>query len=218
MSLPKAKLVNPNTNASTTARMLAVARGAAQDRIALKGVTAAFGASLITSEAELARAAEAVLSLAPELMQDCEGLIVAAFGDPGVARLRTLTEIPVFGIGEAGIREAASGGRRFCVATTTPGLVSSIDHRVAELGLEVNYAGVVLTRGDAVAITNDASRLETELAAAIERVVGELGVEAVVIGGGPLSDAARHLSESFSVPIVQPVAAAVRQLLGAIDT
>jgi allantoin racemase len=217
MYLPRARLVNPNTNASTTVRMLAAASDAAKGRITLEGVTAPFGASLITDEAELDRAAEAVLSLVPALTQECQGLIVAAFGDPGVGRLRTLTAIPVVGIGEAGIREAAAGGRRFCIVTTTPGLVVAIDHRVTELGFEANYAGVVLTKGDAVAITNDPSRLESELAAAIGRAVGELGVEAVVVGGGPLSDAARRLAEVFSVPIVQPVAAALRQLLGAID-
>lgn len=217
MFLPEAILINPNTNPSMTARMLAIARGAAQGRIILEGVTAKLGAPLITNEADLTRAAEAVLLLASELPHGSSGIIVSAFGDPGVARLRALTEVPVVGIGEAGIREAAVGGRRFCVATTTPGLVTAINARVEALGLSANYAGVVLTQGGVVEVTNDPSRLEAELTKAIERAVDKLRVEAVVIGGGPLSEAASHLAEACAVEIVQPIPAAVRQLLGAIN-
>jgi Asp/Glu/hydantoin racemase len=218
MAVRRAALVNPNTDPLITARMRATAAAAADGRLTFMGYTARFGAPLITTAGELRRAAEAVEALAPDLARDASGIIVSAFGDPGAAVLRQLTGLPVVGIGEASLREGATAGRRFCVATTTPGLVATIDARVAELGLAANYAGVVLTSGDPAAITSDPSRLEAGLAAAISRAIAELGVEAVVIGGGPLSDAARQLAKQCAVAIVEPVPAAVRQLLAAIES
>ena len=138
--------------------------------------------------------------------------IVSAFGDPGLAELRRALAVPVAGIGEASILEAGSGGRRFAVVTTTPELVSSIDAKVARLGLGASYAGVVLTKGEPIALTADAPRLETTLGAAIKDAIIDRRIEAVVIGGGPLAVAARALAPRFQIPIVEPIPAAVRWL------
>ncbi|MER9418319.1 aspartate/glutamate racemase family protein [Mesorhizobium sp. M0306] len=51
-------------------------------------------------------------------------------------QMRLKSCIPVAGIAEAGIIEAASDGRRFSVVTTTPGLILAIHERVAKYGYE----------------------------------------------------------------------------------
>jgi Asp/Glu/hydantoin racemase len=193
--------------------MLSVARVVGRGSLDFDGMTAQFGEPLITDEAQLALAATAVVALAPRLGPDLAGVIVSAFGDPGASDLRSLIDVPVVGIGEAALREAAGGARRFCVATTTFALANSIDRRVAQLGLDANYTGVVLTQGDAVAVTSDPARLETELASAIEGAIRRLGIEAVVIGGGPLSEAAKLMQVRFPIAVIEPIAAAVRELL-----
>lgn len=203
-------LVNPNTSTATTARMVDIAREAAAGRIEIAGLTARFGAALITSAAEIAVAREAVAALAGGIAGRYSGVIVSAFGDPGLDDLRRALAVPVAGIGEAGLLEAAHDGRRFAIVTTTPGLVDAIDAMATRLGLAPVYGGVVLTSGDPVSLTADAARLEAALAAAIDRAIGERGAEAVVIGGGPLAVAARALARRFPVPVVEPIPAAVR--------
>ncbi|MEO1105322.1 MAG: aspartate/glutamate racemase family protein, partial [Pseudomonadota bacterium] len=111
-------LVNPNTSTATTEAMVAIAQDAAGGSATIKGVTAHFGASLITEPGALSVAADAVLALAPTL-GDYDGVIVAAFGDPGLHALRERLPCPVTGIAEAGMAEAAKGGRRFAVVTST---------------------------------------------------------------------------------------------------
>lgn len=138
-------LLNPNTSAATTAAMVEIARAAAPG-LAIEGRTAPFGAPLITDEPALARGAEAVLAMADGAGLDragpdgtgpngtgpsgtrAEGLIVAAFGDPGLDALRARLSIPVTGIGEASFRAAAAHGR-FGIATTTPALEAAIAAR-----------------------------------------------------------------------------------------
>jgi Asp/Glu/hydantoin racemase len=205
-------LVNPNTDTGITARMLNLARESAGGRFVIDALTAPFGSPLITDEAALAEAIEAVAALAPQLECRARAVIVAAFGDPGVEGLRRVLAVPVVGIGEAALREAARDARRFCVVTTTPDLAAAIDCRVHALGLASRYAGVVMTKGDAAAVTGSPKLLQAQLARAIERAVRDDAIEAVVIGGGPLAEAGRALVDRFPVVIVEPIGAAIAAL------
>lgn len=210
----KLLLVNPNTSAATTAAMLAVAREAAPDGVTLEGATAAFGAPLITDEAALAVAGEAVLALLRDQTPPGDGVIVAAFGDPGLAEARTLLARPhptvaVTGIAEAAFAEAGADGRPFAVATTTPGLADAVAHRANAYGYARSFRGVFLTPGDPASLMADPDALLAALKAAC-RVAAAAGAGAVVIGGGPLATAARALAGRLPIAIVEPVPAAVR--------
>lgn len=201
-------LVNPNTSKATTTVMVDIAAEAAAGRADVVGITAAFGAPLITEPAALAVAAEAVVALAPALLH-ADAVIVAAFGDPGLHALRGLLPVPVTGIAEAGMAEAAAGGRRFAVATTTPLLRDSIAAAAARYG-HTTFAGTWTTPGDPAALTANADALLAALDAACRAAIAEGGAEAVVIGGGPLARAARALAGTLPVPLVEPLPAAVR--------
>ena len=83
------------------------------------------------------------------------GIIVSAFGDPGLAELRHKVAIPVVGICEASMIEASQGGRRFGVATSTPDLIEAIGQRAHDLGLAHLYTGIRCTEGDPVALAAD---------------------------------------------------------------
>lgn len=200
-------LINPNTSADTTARMLRIARHAAGPAVRLQGFTAPYGAPLITDPQALERAAQAVAALVPELT-GAAAVIVAAFGDPGLEELRARLPVPVTGIAEAGMAEAAAGGRLFAVVTTTPLLRGRIARTAAAYGHQ-GFVGTWTTPGDPVASMNDPDTLRDALAAAcLEAVDG--GAEAIVIGGGPLAEAARALAGTTPVPLVEPLPAAVR--------
>ena len=141
---------------------------------------------------------------------DVEGVIIAAFGDPGIEAARQALAVPVCGIGEASFREAGAGDRRFAVATTTPGLVDAIAGRVATAGLADNFVGTFLTEGDPFALVADPAGLVAALAEACERARRKAGAEAVIIGGGPLAKAATEIAARLDMTIVEPIPAAVR--------
>ena len=206
-------LINPNTDPAVTARMVAMAERFAGTGLEIVGLTAPFGAPLLTSEADLATAELAVCSLASQVTNGYDSVIVSAFGDPGLQILLATLSIPVVGIGEAAMRRAAIVGNLFCVATTTPNLAAAIDRKVEAMGLSSRYAGVVLTEGDVIAVTNDPSRLEQGLSDAIQRAVANWAIDVVIIGGGPLTNAAHCLADRLAIRIVNPVEAAVDELL-----
>ncbi len=214
MSIHRLALINPNTNAATTAAMTAIAEEAAAGSATITGISAPFGAPLITNAAALEIAADAVMALTPDLRAGrFGGVIVAAFGDPAVLALRDAVDIPVTGIAEAGMAAAAMGGRVFSVVTTTPDLVDAITNAAQRYGHGAEFRGVRLTPGDPASLMAEPERLLDAMALACQGAIDDLGAEAIVIGGGPLARVARILKDRFAIPIIEPVPEAVRLAL-----
>jgi Asp/Glu/hydantoin racemase len=211
--LPRILLINPNSSRDTTAMMVAIARGSAGDGIEVVGATATRAPSMIVTQPALAAAADEVVEIGRREAADVGGIIVGAFGDPGLAILRETVSIPVVGICEAAMREAAVGGRRFGVATVTPELAAAIEDRARALGLLPLYTGIRLTSGDPLLLAADPKGLEQALAQAVAECFDRDRAEAVIVGGGPLGQAATALARAFARPIIAPIPAAVRLLM-----
>jgi Asp/Glu/hydantoin racemase len=207
-------LLNPNTDARVTAAMVAVARTAApDDDVVVDGVTAPFGVTLITTPEALATAAKAVVAAGRALPADGhDGVIVSAFGDPGLARLRALLHVPAVGIAEAGMAAAARHGR-FSVVTTTPALAGSIAALAASYGHADRLVSIRVTDADPSTLMGDSDRLLAALAATCRTAVERDHAACVLIGGGPLATAARALKGTLPVPVIEPIPCAVERLL-----
>ena len=207
-------LLNPNTSEATTAAMLELARQEAGSAVRVEGFTAAFGASLICDPPALAVAADAVLALIPRIIElDPTGVVIAAFGDPGLQQLSARLDCPVVGIAQAGMAEAAGGDRRFSVVTTTPDLAASIMGMADRYGWGQHCLGVRLTPGEPRVLMAEPNALRHALLLACEQAVQLDGAQAIVIGGGPLAAAARAIAHRVAVPLVEPVPAAIRLVL-----
>ena len=206
-------LINPNTSVATTAMMVGAARGALPPEISLRGINAARGPAMITDAAALADAADEVVRLGTTEAENQDAVVVAAFGDPGVAELRGLLTVPVVGIGEAAVREAARGGRRFGIATTTPGLVRSIEANARLFGLEGAFTGVRVPGDDPERLAADPGLQLASLIEAVSACLDTDGADTVIVGGGPLSGAAAQMAQQFGNRIIAPVAAAMRRLI-----
>ncbi len=214
---PTVLLINPNTSAQTTAMMHALARAALPESLELRSATAARGAPMITTDAELATAQQEVLAIGRREAGAVSAIVVAAFGDPGLALLRAAVGVPVFGIGESSMHEAAAGGRRFGVATTTPGLADSIAAAVARLGLAPQFTGTRIPQDDPLRLAAAPALQDALLTQAVRACVKEDGAQAVVIGGGPLAQSAERIAGQFAVPVISPVAAAMRRVAAALQ-
>jgi allantoin racemase len=168
---------------------------------------------MIIDVAALAASAPHVVEIGLSHGQDVSGVVISAFGDPGIKDLRSKVSLPVVGIAEAAMLEASDDRRRFGIATVTPELVGSIDAMAAELGLAHLYTGTRLTPENPLELAADPDRLIEALRRAVAACIQLDQAEAVIIGGGPLGNAATALSSSFSIPVIAPIPAAVRRLL-----
>jgi allantoin racemase len=213
---PHLLLINPNSSETTSHMMQAIALRSSAERLDVKAVTASRSPAMIVTPEQLTASAAQVVELGTAHGRDCAGIIVSAFGDPGLAELRRKVAVPVVGICEASMIEASQGGRKFGVATSTPDLIEAIDQRAHDIGLAHLYTGVRCTEGDPVALASDTGLLAEALAGAVRACIELDGAEAVIIGGGPLGQAADRLRQVFDTPVIGPIPAAVERLIGLI--
>ena len=200
-------LVNPNGSEATTAAMVAIAEGTLNS---VQGWTNTAAPEMLTSPEPLEASARDIVRL--EIPEGTAGVIIAAFGDPGLAALAARAQCPVVGIGASAARAAAKGGARFAVATTTPLLGPSIDALMRQEGGEGSYLGSFMTMGDPQALVQDMTALDAALIGAC-RAAATAGAERIIIGGGPLAQAAQRIGVHVSVPLIQPLPEACRALL-----
>ncbi|MBE9635280.1 aspartate/glutamate racemase family protein [Salipiger mangrovisoli] len=191
--------MNPNSNAATTRTMCGIA-GRVLPRVS--GWTAPEGPALITSAQALHQAAIQVA--AAQLEPGISGVIVSAFGDPGLEALSARLRVPVVGIGSAAARAAAAEGRAFAVVTHTPGLETSIDALMNNAGSAGRYLGTYLADGDPIELSGDPEKLDAALLYAA-KLAHRDGAEAVIIGGGPLGEAADRLADHAPCILVSPI-------------
>jgi Asp/Glu/hydantoin racemase len=191
--------------------MTAVARDSAPFDVCIESTTSSRAAPLITNTQELAYSAEALLEMFDAGLDPLDGVIVSAFGDPGVEELRARLKVPVTGIAEASLQEAATHGS-FAICTTTPQLVDAMRMKAAALRLQDALACVLVTRETPRELMTDAAAIDCALADLVETAKDDYGASAVVIGGGPLARSARRLAPLSPVPLIEPVSAAVRRL------
>lgn len=204
-------LINPNMTQAMTDRMAEVARGVVPDGVEIVPKTATRGFPYIASRAEAQIAGGLVLEMIAEHAQDVDAVVVAAFGDPGLAAARDLFDLPVIGMAEASIMSAAMLGERFSVVTFTPHMVRWYADCVRLSGLESRFTGVRCPEVAPETVDGVASDMRDALIALAERATREDGADVVILGGAPLAGLAPLIAAQTPGLLVDPIAAAVLQ-------
>ncbi len=205
-------IANPNTSVRITARMVEAARALVGGGATIIGATAPFGAPALETPADLA-IAELAVSAMLGAHPDCDGAIVGAFGDPGLARARAaFGRRPVQGLGEAGLRAAGAGGRRFAVVTLGPAMRPAIEARVCDLGLADRMAGIAFLSGGVLDLATEPWRYHDEILDAVASA-RDRGAEAVLLGGAPFSGWSGRLRARAALPLLDGLTAALDGLV-----
>lgn len=206
-------LINPNTSRPTTDMMVAIAQACfehlGRSDILVKGLTAPQGPGMLTEMNELEQAA--AIAQHPKVLaqaQHADGVIVGAFGDPGLQALTEQVSVPVIGIGQAAMLQAARAGSPFGIATTTPGLEQSILEQVQRYGWSEQFSGLRLTPTAPLDLAQEPERQNQELEDSVLACIQEDGARAVIIGGGPLAQSAQALQTKLAMPVINPIIAA----------
>lgn len=203
-------LINPNTTAAMTDKVLAVARGAVGRDTELIAVTGRFGAAYVASRAAYAIAAHAALDAWAGAPGPFDAVVLACFGDPGLEALRELSTVPVVGMAEASIHAACQLGGRFGIVTGGERWAPMLREFVAGRGLSDRLSGVHTVAPTGADIARDPEGSLTVLASACA-LATDSGADVVILGGAGLAGLAARLTPRVSVPLIDGVVAAVTQ-------
>lgn len=203
-------LINPNITSSVTALIEAEARRSAAPDTSLTAVTAPFGVAYIETRFEALVGAYAAACVAGEHASGHDAVIVAAFGDPGVAGLREALPMPVVGLTEAALASACLIGARFSIVAISRRIVGWYRDVVHGYGLADRLAGFRFLD----ARLDDPGRVQADHESALltlcEQAVRDDGADVVILAGAPLAGLARGIRDRVPVPLVDGVSSAVR--------
>jgi len=200
--LPRVLLINANTTQGVTELIERHARAAVGGAVEWKAVTAAFGAPYISSEAAYAVAGHAALDCLEREAAGCDAVYLACFGDPGLFALREAAGMPVVGMAEASMREAASRGR-FSIVTGGPAWKPILERLAMALGFSQKLVSV---RTLAMPGPQLAERPEL-ISEEVEKAASD-GAQTVIIGGAALAGLAGRLHSA--VPLIDSVECGAR--------
>lgn len=204
-------IVNPNTTASMTATIADAAGRVANPGTTIVPVTSSMGPASIEGYYDEALAVPGLLlALSKGERQGADAAIIACFDDTGLDAARALCGIPVIGICEAAMATASFIAQRFTVVTTMERSRLPVEALVHRYGMgsraKVRAADIpVLSLEDPQSNARD--RLRNEIAAALR----DDKAEAIVLGCAGMADLTLELRREFGVPVIDGVAAAVKQ-------
>jgi Asp/Glu/hydantoin racemase len=203
-------LINPNTSDSVSELIRAEAQRCASVGTEIEVLTAPFGVAYIETRFEALIGAYAAAELAAEHHARFDALVVAAFGDPGLAGLREALPIPVTGLTEAALASACLLGQRFSIVAISQRIRAWYRETVQHIGLEGRLASIRGLDEPLADIGNVQGNQGERLVQLAERCVDEDGADVIVLAGAPLAGLARNLRGRLPVPVVDGVSSAVR--------
>jgi Asp/Glu/hydantoin racemase len=202
-------LINPNISDSVSALIHAEAARSASAGTQLTVLTAPFGVAYIETRFEALIGAYATAQLAAEHHAGHDAVIVAAFGDPGLAGLREALPVPVLGLTESALASACLLGHRIGIIAISQRIQAWYREVVEANGLIGRLACIraldrPLARIDGVQQDHAQALLEL-----CELAVNQDGAEVLILAGAPLAGLARSLRGQLPVPVVDGVSSAV---------
>jgi len=205
------KIINPNTTQSMTDKIGACARTVARAGTEIVAVSPAMGPVSIESHYDETLAAVGVLAeVASGEQQDCDGYVIACFGDPALLAARELARGPVLGIAEAAMHVASLLGQRFSVVTTLGRTKGQAWHLAKRYGMQHFCANVRACELPVLALEGDAAQALARITNECQRALAEDGCDTIVLGCAGMADWCAPISQALGgVPVVDGVSAAV---------
>ena len=210
----KLLVINPNTTAAVSALLRQHVAAEAGPTVTVATATARFGAAYIASEASYAVAGHAALDayaahVAAEGVPDA--VLLGCFGDPGVAGLRELSGLPVIGLAEAAMRQAAALGR-YAIVTGGAAWGPMLQRLALSLGLAGGLDAIHTVAPSGAELAAQPERAHSLLRDACVQAMAP-GVRSVILGGAGLAGMAASLQDELPLPLIDSVVAGTQVLL-----
>ena len=202
-------VVNPNSTAAMTRRIGAAAEAAAAGGTIIEAVNPAQGPASIEGFYDEALAVPGMLAeIRAGEARGADAAVIACFDDTGLDAARALVGIPVVGICEAALALAGMVAARFSIVTSMPAAIVPLEGLVRRYGF-AGRAHVQASNIPVLALEDQDARPRLEIA--IRHALAADRSEAVVLGCAGMAELARSLTETFGLPVVDGVSAAVKQ-------
>ncbi|MER1940911.1 aspartate/glutamate racemase family protein [Castellaniella sp. FW104-16D08] len=207
----KILLLNPNISNSVTQLIQHEAQRAALPDTEITAETVDMGVAYIETPAESVVAAYASFVHLAQCHTAYDGVVIAAYGDPGVAQAKELFPIPVVGLTESALASAFLLGGRFGIVGISKRIGYWYQQTLEALGMShrfIGYQGLGRAFSDVGAVQDEARAALLRMC--LQQV--DAGADTIILAGAPLAGLARQIESQVPVPLVDGVGSAVRMV------
>lgn len=201
-------LINPNTTQSITDLVLKHAKTFAANGTRLRAITGAFGPRYVASRIGYAIAGHAAVDALANDTGKKDAVVLACFGDPGLAALKEVSAVPVVGMADASILQACAMGKKFSIVTGGERWKPMLEEFVASHGLSSRLASVRTVAPTGADIARNPKAAMALLAKGCNACATD-GADVVILGGAGLAGLAAKLKSQVDVPLLDGVACAI---------
>ena len=207
----KILLYNPNTTVSMTVGFTPAALNAAGPDTEVIAETAAIGPESIEGYYDEALCVPPMLHRFADL--EAEGFdvaIIACFDDTGLDAARSMLSLPVLGLCQSAALIASNVCERVAVVTTMPQSVPPLSRLLGSYLGPARTAGVFAAGIPVLDLEDPSEATRSRLFSSCEKALLEGGADGLILGCAGLSQLASTISERFGVPVIEPIAAAIK--------
>ena len=144
-----------------------------------------------------------------EKHSDADSYIIACFDDTGLEVIRSITEKPVIGIGEAAYHIATMVAGNFTVITTLSRSIRPLTHNLKKYGLFENCVKVTAIEVPVLDLENISKENLDKLDKGIQDTKKNDNAEAIILGCAGMADLAKNLETKHKLPVIEGVSSAV---------
>jgi allantoin racemase len=211
-------LINPNSSAHITQRLVASARTALASGDTLQAVTASGEPAVVRDAATLQQAEYNAVALFEAHADACDAVLLGISLDGAAPLLRLRRPaLPVVGMTEAALMSACLRAERVALLTLGPALVPLYAARVAQIGLSSRVVGIEAPDAPQAFLPANRGVHPDTLAAlyAAGKRLKAQGAQTLVLAGAVLCGGyAAELSERCGCPVFDGMVCAVEQARG----
>ena len=144
-----------------------------------------------------------------EKHSDADSYIIACFDDTGLEVIRSITEKPEIGIGEAAYHIATMVAGNFTVITTLSRSIRPLTHNLKKYGLFENCVKVTAIEVPVLDLENISKENLDKLDKGIQDTKKNDNAEAIILGCAGMADLAKNLETKHKLPVIEGVSSAV---------
>jgi len=190
---------------------LAILRDVVSPGVVLEARQPKGGPASVESKYEEYLSVPGLMSLAVQVEQDgFDAIVPECFNDSGIDGMRELVRIPVVGPGTTSMLVAANLGHRFGIIDVLETLVRPIENLAKLSGVADKLAGIRQIGIPVLELESDQKETFKRLVAVSRLAIEENRADVLILGCAGLASHALALQELVRVPVVNPLAVALR--------
>lgn len=211
----KILFVNPNSTESMTAKVRDTACALLPPDVTVEALSNSEGPASIQGAEDGDLAVPGMLKVIQQGVADgADGVVIACFDDTGLEEARSLSSVPVIGIGQAAYHASMLAGCTFSVVTTLSVSIPVLEKNIKDSGV---YPFCRRVRASEVAVLDleiPGSDAEERISKEISIAIQEDDCDAIVLGCAGMTDLVNRLETRHGIRVIDGVSSAAGLIYG----